>query len=350
MPIARGLELQLAARYDHYSDFGDTVNPKIALRWQPVKSLLLRTSWGKGFRAPNLYDLHTPLSRFFAFGFSDPVRCPVTNGPLDCEASFSVAGGGNPNLQPETSEQFNAGVLWEPLPGLSLGADYWRIGKEDTISRLGEDIIFQNFARFAPTNIIRGAVDPAFPDLPGPIETVLVWQQNLGRLRTSGIDVDVKWRGPATRIGRFDVAFDGTYYIEWKAQPDGSDYVSGLGRAQSVAGGPFPRWKHRASLDWSFGPWGATLGQTYQSGYVDSNADRAGNPLPNMRRVAGYDIWDLDARYTGFRNLTLTLGVKNVRDRAPPFTNLQRFPVGFDPTYADPRGRMFYGAVRYAFK
>jgi iron complex outermembrane recepter protein len=69
-----------------------------------------------------------------------------------------------------------------------------------------------------------------------------------------------------------------------------------------------------------------------------------------MRHVAPYDIWDLDARYTGFRNWTLTLGVKNVMDRAPPFTNLQGPPVGYDPTYADPRGRLFYGAVRYAFE
>jgi iron complex outermembrane recepter protein len=350
VPLFKGFELQLAARYDHYSDFGGTVNPKIALRWQPVKSLLLRTSWGTGFRAPTLYDLHTPLSHVFLPEFSDPVRCPVTQAPGDCNTPFSAAVGGNPNLQPETSKQFNAGVVWEPLPALSLGADYWRIAKEDTIGGLNEVTVFQNFEVFAPTNIIRGPVDAAFPGLPGPIETVLLWRQNVGRLRTSGIDVDARWRGSATRIGRFGIAFDGTYYIDWKAQPDGLNFESGLGRADSIAGGAFPRWKHRATLDWSLGPWGVTLSQTYQSGYLDSNADRAGNPLPTMRRVAPYDVWDVDARYTGFRNWTLTLGVKNVMDRAPPFTNLQGPPVGYDPTYADPRGRVFYGAVRYAFE
>jgi len=101
-----------------------------------------------------------------------------------------------------------------------------------------------------------------------------------------------------------------------------------------------------------FGAWGATLGQTYQTGYEDSNVDRAGRPLSvPPRRVAGYDVWDLDTRYTGFRNFTLGFGVRNLLDRAPPFTNLQqRGPVGYDPAYADPRGRMFYARLSYAFK
>jgi iron complex outermembrane receptor protein len=56
-------------------------------------------------------------------------------------------------------------------------------------------------------------------------------------------------------------------------------------------------------------------------------------------------------RYSGFRNTTLTLGVRNLLDTSPPLTNQQyAFQVGYDPTYADPRGRMFYSAIRYAFK
>jgi iron complex outermembrane recepter protein len=344
IPIARGLEAQVAARYDHYSDFGNTVNPKIALRWQPVKSLLLRTSWGTGFRAPPLYDLYTPPSHFFTFPQSDPARCPVTRSPSDCGGEFDAVFGGNPALQSETSQQVNAGIVWEPVTGLSLAADYWKIAKDDAFGDIGEDTIFANFAHFESTNIVRGPVDAAFPDLPGPIRTVILQEQNVGRLRTSGIDVDMKWRGREMPIGRIGFMFDGTYFIQWKLQGDGLNYGSALGV------GAFPRWKHHAALDWTLGPWGATLGQTYQTGYEDSNVDRAGNPLPRARRVAGYDIWDLDARYTGFKNFTLAFGVRNLMDRAPPFTNLQRLPVGYDPAYADPRGRMFYTRITYAFK
>ena len=344
IPIVRGLEAQVAARYDHYSDFGSTVNPKIALRWQPVRSLLLRTSWGTGFRAPPLYDLYTPQSHFTSFGQSDPVRCPVTRSPLDCEAEFNAVFGGNPALQPETSQQVNAGIVWEPGFGLSIVADYWKIAKDDTFGDIDDVTIFDNFSHFESTNIIRGPVDAAFPNLPGRIQTVILQEQNVGRLRTSGVDVGIQWRGNDSPIGRFGLALDGTYVIQWKLQGDGLSYLSPLGVDS------FPRWKHHAALDWTFGTWGATLGQTYQTGYRDSNMDRAGNPLPTPRRVAGYDVWDLDLRYTGFTNLTLGFGVRNLLDRAPPFTNLQRLPVGFDPTYADPRGRMFYARLSYAFK
>ena len=59
----------------------------------------------------------------------------------------------------------------------------------------------------------------------------------------------------------------------------------------------------------------------------------------------------MQGRYTGFRNTTLVLGIKNLMDRAPPFTNQpDTFQVGYDPVYADPRGRMFYARVTYAFK
>jgi iron complex outermembrane recepter protein len=358
VPVVKGFEAQIAARYDHYGDFGDTTNPKIALRWQPARSLLLRTSWGTGFRAPTLYDLFTPVS----YGGSpsadqrDPLRCPITHLPADCPGaflnSFRTASGGNPSLRPEESEQFNAGIVWEPVTGLSLSSDYWKINKRDVIAALNTAVVFGQFDRYAQTNIIRGPVDPNFPDLPGPIETVVLTNQNLGNLRTSGIDVDVKWRGPVTSIGAFGLGLDATYVLTWAEQLDGIHYMSSLARNGFGIIGPVPRWKHYATLNWDYGHWGATLAQTYQSGYVDANVDRTGRPLAVApRSVGSYEVWDLQERYSGFQNTTIALGVKNVMDRAPPFSN-QTFTrqIGYDPKYADPRGRIFYARLTYTFK
>jgi iron complex outermembrane receptor protein len=115
IPIARGLEAQLSARYDHFGDLGSTTNPKVALRWQPVTSLLLRGSWGTGFRAPSLPDLHTAQTGSFTGGdanLPDPIRCPVTGLPSDCGvALYAVRFGGNPALGPETSTQWTAGIM-----------------------------------------------------------------------------------------------------------------------------------------------------------------------------------------------------------------------------------------------
>ncbi|MGE5105711.1 MAG: TonB-dependent receptor [Betaproteobacteria bacterium] len=353
VPFAKGFEAQVAVRYDHYGDFGSTWNPKLALRWQPVRSLLLRTSWSTGFRAPPLYDLYTPQERTFLFGFKDPLRCPVTDATRDCSGVPAVVGG-NPGLQPETSEQFNAGVVWEPLAGLSISVDYWKIAKYDLIGALAPETIFDNFVLYAPTNIVRGPVDTQNPELPGPISNVILTNQNLGNLKTSGVDVDIAWRGPATGIGRLSFALNGTYITEWKMQPDGATYESALGRNAASVPGPFPRWKHYAALDWQYGAWGVTLAETFQSGYVDTNDFNdfpAGLPAPPPRRVSSYEIWDLQARYSGLRNTRIVMGIRNLLDRAPPFTN-QPFTtqVGYDPNYADPRGRTFYASVTFTFK
>ena len=358
LPVVKEFEAQVAARYDHYSDFGSTTNPKVALRWQPARALVVRTSWGTGFRAPTLYDLFTPLSHRGIFGatLQDPIRCPITGLPIDCPGAyggaFSAASGGNPNLQPEKSEQFNLGVVWEAAPGFSVTGDYWKINKSSVIGALGQSVVFSNFDHYAPTNIIRGPVDPDFPDLPGPIETVLLTNQNLGNLRTAGVDVDVSWNGRTTAIGTFGFNLDGSYVLSWEQQLDGINYTSMLGRkGLNAIPGPVPRWKHHATLDWQYGPWGVTIAQSHQSGYFDANVDRSGAALSvPPRNVGSYDVWDLQGRYTGFRTAVVALGVKNLADRAPPFSN-QPFTrqFGYDPAYADPRGRVFYVRLTFTF-
>ena len=343
IPIVKGLEAQLAARYDHYSDFGNTTNPKIALRWQPAKTLLLRTSYGTGFRAPTLPDLFTPLSRNFTDFRSDPQRCPVTNLETDCDAQFKTFSGGNPKLKPEESEQFTLGVVWEPVTGFSVGLDFWKINKTQAIGTLTEETLFQSFARFEATNIVRGPVDPAFPNLPGPIQTVLETNQNLGNLRTSGVDLELAYLFPRTSIGRFSLNLNGTYSHDWRQQIDGVNYISNLGLY--VNGSAVQRWRHTLALNWDNGAWGATLAQIYFSGYTDSNAEPGQN-----RRVAPYDVWDIQGSYSGIRNFKFVLGIRNLFDRAPPFSNQEdTFQLGYDPHYADPRGRLYYGRLTYSF-
>ena len=115
----------------------------------------------------------------------------------------------------------------------------------------------------------------------------------------------------------------------------------------SGALGAISRWKHYATIDWDYGPWGATLAQTYSMGYVDENTDLN----DNLRRVGDYDIYDLQGRYTGFKNLELAAGVKNLFNKAPPFTNQNfTFITGYDPSYADPRGSFYYASITYRFK
>ncbi|HTN49351.1 MAG TPA: TonB-dependent receptor, partial [Burkholderiaceae bacterium] len=343
IPILPKLEAQLALRYDAYSDFGSTTNPKVALRWQPATSLLLRGSWGTGFRAPPLYNLSEPSSTSgFVGPIADPVRCPVTGSPDDCEAFVQVVSGGNPNLHPETSRQWNFGGVWEPLRGLSFGADFWNIRQDGVISPLDPENT-ANYLRY-PDRVTRGPVDPAYPNLPGPITQFDASVINMGATQTSGVDVTLKWAGPPTAVGNFSAALLGTYVLQFDTQINGVS-VSLLGNA--IDGTPVPRWRSNLTLDWIFGPWGATLAWLYSSGYVESIPSQT----PGLQREVGAaQDWDLQGRYTGFAGWQLAAGIRNLLDRAPPFSRTSSFQFGFNPQVASPLGRVFYVRASYSVK
>jgi len=84
VPLHQTLEATVAVRHDDYSDFGGTTNPKLTLRYQPWREMMIRGAYGSGFRAPTLSDLFLPNTRGLV-DFIDPLRCPTTELPTDCE-------------------------------------------------------------------------------------------------------------------------------------------------------------------------------------------------------------------------------------------------------------------------
>ena len=353
VPLARSLEANLAVRHDHYSDFGGTTNPKFTLRWQADKSLVVRGSVGTGFRAPTLYDLFVPnVTSLQTFG-SDPLRCPVTGSEADCETDFRARTGGNPSLQPETSKQLNAGIVWEPAQALSVAVDYYAVRIDDLITVVPyEAILFTDYDRWAPTHVFRRPATPDYPNLPGPIDYLLGTPVNAGSRRTAGFDVDLRLRFPAAEWGQVTASLSGTYVTQYEASefeavsPGTADLVNGTG---AIA-----RWRHYATIAWSKGPWGATLAQTFQLGHKEYDLltlDPDTFRYSGFRRVGSYSVWDLQARYGGIKGLTASLGIRNLFDRDPPQAyGPNTFQRGYDPSYADPRGRMFYLSLAYAFR
>jgi len=346
VPIVKTLELDAAVRYDHYSDFGSTTNPKLSLRWQPSKTFLARASYGTGFRAPALPELFSPqVTTNTQPGLSDPVRCPITNDQVnDCVTQFVNIQGGNTALKPEKSTQYSVGGVWEPLEGLSMGVDWYSIKLKDQVGLLNPAAVLGDVVQYAAF-ITRGPTDPNFPTLPGPITAITTLFTNLGETRIEGIDVDLRYRTPQTVAGRFRFGLNGTYYTKYDIQQIDGSFAGQIGLYSGI-GGAINRWKHYATIDWDYGAWGATLAQTFGLGYTDANPDVNGNP----RRVGNYDVYDLQGRFTGVKNLTVAVGVKNLFNRAPPFTNQAfTFQNGYDPSYADPRGGFWYANIGYKF-
>jgi iron complex outermembrane receptor protein len=349
IPIVKTLEGNVAVRYDHYSDFGSTTNPKFSLRWQPMREVLLRGSYGTGFLAPSLYQLFTPnITGVSQPGLSDPIRCPVTGDTgFDCNTQFGVLFGGNRALKPEESEQATFGIVWEPIPNASISLDYFKINlKNAIVNGISPLTILGDLDQFG-NQITRAPADPG-SNLPGRILSILQTYINLGAERIQGVDVEGHFRAPTQPWGRLSFNLQGTYYLRYDGQnPDGS-FSGAVGNTfATVVTGVIPRRKHYVSATWDQGPWSATLAQTFQTSYTDQQTDIDGN----NRTVGSMSIWDIQGSYSGYKNWKLALGVKNLFDRDPPKSNQQStFIVGFDPTYYDPRGRFVYGTVTYTFK
>jgi iron complex outermembrane receptor protein len=353
IPLLESLELQLALRADHYSDFGTSTNPKFAFKWQPAKEIMFRSSYSYGFHAPSIYDLVQPANKSFtASAYDDPVLCPGGNvapggnPSRDCGQQFFKLLGGNANLKPEKSRTFNFGTVIEPTTGLNISIDYWSVVLTNLISTTSETAIFADPVKYA-ADYVRN------PD--GSINYVLDGNVNLGTLKTSGIDLGINYKLPETDFGKFGVSLDGTHVNSYVYQTEvNGPYYSNVGKyAQGVpndsgAGGVVFRWRHTLDLNWSKGDWAADLSQTYSSGYIDQNTSV--DPGFENHKVPSYLVYGLSGTFTGVKNLSLTLGIKNLFNRLPPATNTtDNFQIGYDPRYTDPLDRVYFVRATYKF-
>lgn len=367
IPIIRNLDLTLAARYDDYSDFGSTTNPKVGLRWQPIPQVLLRGSYNTGFRAPTLFEIYQPASLTFTTdNYDDPVLCPggvpvpgaapgVVCGQQVLQRQGGPAGIGQPvtALDPEESKTVTFGIVFEPTQAITIGVDYWRINVKDLISPFPEQSVFGDpvaqaakFTRCSQLSPIAGPgidrtdVDVCLQQGFDPIAFIDGINENLGELKTSGIDLSFAWRSGALPIGNIGVTLDGTYITKYDYQRErGGAFIDALGRYSDNA--PVFRWQHALQVNWTRGPWGATLAQRHKSGYRDQDP---------ARRVSSYELYDLSASYTGIKNLTLTAGVLNLFDKEPPISvQVTTFQRGFDPRFTDPLQRSLLFRAAYKF-
>ena len=292
---------------------------------------------------------------------SDPLRCflPANNFVQDteCDAQTINQVGGNRNLQPEKSRQGTVGFVFEPQAGLSLGVDYYWIERKSSIGSLGDNTLYNNFAKYGATKFVRfgraasgactndlpGALTPA--NIPCAISTVQQITENLGIYRLAGVDVSAS-SSHNTSFGKLKFGIEGTYITKYEYQNEvNGTFFNNAGNFTSD-NGAISRWRHVLSTNWTSGVWSASVSQNFVLGYRD---DTTGATVP--RRVGSVETYDAQGIWTGFKGLTVVVGVKNMFDRDPPASRQgQSFQVGYDPRYGDALGRVIYGKIAYAFK
>lgn len=342
VPIIRSLEVTLAARHDKYSDFGNTTNPKASLAWRPADTMMVRASWGEGFRAPTFVQLYgLTIEGPVPGNIADPVLCPQNpNNPVFCAIRPNARTGGNAGLQPETSKQWNIGFVVEPANWMSASVDLWEVKRKDLITRLTPQEVVANYTQF-PEYIVRN------PD--GTINYIQAGLVNAADEITRGAELSARfnWKG---LNGRWSASLDGTYIDSYRSrifQTQPYTELVGEWTRRTI----FPRWKHTASVSYATGPWSATFVQRYVHSYKDEVPPGVVPPGFDPE-VEAYILYDLSVAYTGLKKLILRAGIKNLLNTDPPFTAHATDFVsgaGWDPRVADPRGRAFVLNATYRF-
>ncbi len=365
LPILSNFEATLSDREDHFSDFGSTNRAKLALRYQPLTSLTLRGSVSTGFRAANLYELYSPQNLGATAGNMTGPGCPNAGNPSaiftvgNCTSQGVQLYGGNPHLRPETSVNYNLGAVYTPIDDLAFTVDYYNITVKNLIGSIPSQSVYANPTEFADLYHLNSAgsltqaplIASACPNPQAPTcGYILQFLQNTGTTKTSGVDLTGSYV-LRTEAGNFRFGLEGTVITQYDSQQYQGGPILNLVGQFNQGNQPAIRWKHMATADWSRGDWGAGLSNNFIDGYKDYAAVAA-PPLNdgNIHSVGNYSIWSGYGSWKPMPSLTLVLGVKNLLNTDPPFSNYTgSFQGSYNPLWSDPIGREYYGRVKYSF-
>lgn len=149
LPVTDDVEMNIAARYDDYSDFGSNVAPKVSVRWQALENLVVRASYSEAFRAPGLDELNAATT------FSAEAATDYISNPDAAERQYDTYYKSNPNLGPETSEYMNFGVAYDITDDFAVKVDYFNLDitnvvQTKTVNGLISDQANGNLTPLAP--------------------------------------------------------------------------------------------------------------------------------------------------------------------------------------------------------
>lgn len=344
------LQLQLAGRFEYYSDFGTTWKPKAGLKWQPTKDFAFRFSYSQGFRAPTLSELFLAPSVGFQQGIPDPVRCNAPGSTFDpsddvCTGrnlQYRVVTGGNPNLDPENSESFYYEMSYQPsfIKGLQLTIGYSHIVVEGVITAPNAAQIVANESLYPPGSVVRDPSLGQFPGDPGPVVAINSTLVNLAKEVEDAFDLTVDYSLDTESAGTFNANVQATYTPNFQLH-------STTGTAFQESGeGSFPEYKLNASIFWNGpkGSWAERFGfgptLNYRPAYHEV--------LASSRTVKDYWTVDLQATCSLPWETDLTVGILNVADRNAK-RSLGQNGEGYDPSVDNNRGRFVYARVTKKF-
>lgn len=336
IPGIASLNVSLAVRYEDYSDFGETTDPKYALTYNPIDSLTLRATYGTSFRAPSLVDTSEQIHNIFIQNLTDPAGPGgVTRGIFH--------NGGRSTLQPEDAKTWSAGIDWRPtgaLSGLLTSATYYEVDYTNRIdvvpnTALTNPVVYAPYiVKRPPASDVAGTA--AFnalaasllcapntvpcapnPDLQSPLEPLANInaivdgrRANLGSTKQQGVDVDLSYRFD-TSVGEWYTGVTVAKILDLTRQTaPGIPFVEVL----DTFGNPVDL-RGRLSLGWKLGGFSANAFYNYVDGYRNTAIN------PNVQ-VDSYHTVDASLSYAFseglLEGLNVALNGQDIFDEEPP--------------------------------
>jgi outer membrane receptor protein involved in Fe transport len=355
LPMMERLDMQLAARYERFSDVGDILKPKAALSWIVNDYLQVRGSYTEGFKAPGLPQVVAV----------DISRVNTRNDPIS-DARYGVleVRSGSDELKPEESKSVSWGFVVQPIEGLTFTADWWQIDQTDTVglihsqTQLLYDAMLTHQTGTGNPLVTRGGDDNEVIALKNDYI-------NLQSRESAGLDLGMMYEFD-TKFGDFKFKLNGAKLTKFfqsaddvtaqviaaqnstdQALVEALQYkgkeVTIIGSGDLVATNGRPEWRVTSSLDWRKDAWGAGVRYRYISGFEDTSLDYTVGEEDFKYQVDNFSRVDMYVNYrlpkTVMDSSKITFGVKNVTDEKPPIAD-ETF--GYNSSVHSSLGRYFY--------
>jgi iron complex outermembrane receptor protein len=371
-PVAKWLELNAALRYDHYSDFGGNLAPKLGFKIRPNDQFLIRGTYSEAFRAPGAAEVGGS-----SFGFT----------------TFGILSQGNPDIQPEEAKSYTLGVVWEPMAGTSFTLDYWKIDRENEILQADPNTIIGNLpSTGTPNSRINGALPGTFIyyGVDGNIATVTGFYRNASDTSTDGFDFSATHRMSLQDYGRLSGQLFWTHVNSLERTDEFGntfEYAGTHGPLVQSSGTGAPKDRVTASLTWDRGPFALTLALNYTSSIkmVDNEAeisdtdgteiinantgvhypdngsgnlncgvfDTQGNVWNGNCKLPSFTTFDLFAKWSPTKNWDINFSVQNLFGKEAPFDPylILTYGINYNQAYhqSGAVGRFYTIGARYRF-
>ncbi|RLV58478.1 TonB-dependent receptor [Parashewanella curva] len=363
LPVIEKMDVNVAARYDKADWKINNANKatySAKVSYRPIDDLLLRASYGTGFKAPNLGDLFTSVSQGVNRA-KDSKYCKDNNISFDkCPfEEINSRSGGNPDLKPETSKTYNIGAVYQVTDALSASIDYWNLNVKDIIGSLSTQEILNeeangnetaiNLVKRAPNGRLSGVSNDYF---------VLSNLQNLSENNTTGLSYNFNWRSEI-ETGDISANLNIEQYLKRESQSSATQPLcdsikDNAARKYRVNGNvSYGMDDLNVSLNMRFLPSFNSYNQrnTFEKtcellGYygveTEEKNDKTVVTDPGKpQRIASYLQFDVTSTYHFMPDNSVTFGIRNIFNRQPVFSEPDNWPF-YDQDVYDNVGRFIY--------